>query len=88
MANPKLAAKVTEVLGYAPEDAVLMLPRDGQNWVAQSMDKGPKKFSIGGLVADAIVKTEVRPGGHVLGKWELLTLSTCSGYEVVDGLGK
>ncbi|MGC5627688.1 hypothetical protein ACPYO6_05500 [Georgenia sp. Z1344] len=67
MANPKLAAKVTEVLGCAPEDAVLMLPRDGQNWVAQSMDKGPKKFSIGGLVADAIVKTEVRPGGHVLG---------------------
>ncbi|MGC5614816.1 hypothetical protein [Georgenia sp. Z1491] len=67
MSNAKLVAKVAEVLGYAPEDAVPMLPRDGQNWVAQSMDKGPKKFSVGSLVADAVIKTEVRPGGHVLG---------------------
>ncbi|MGO1509366.1 MAG: hypothetical protein ACTHW4_02215 [Actinomycetales bacterium] len=67
MANPKFVAKVGEVLGHAPEDAVVLLPRDGKNWLAQSMDKGPKKFSIGGLVADSVMSMEVRPGGHVLG---------------------
>lgn len=67
MTNPKLVAQAGEILGHAPEDAVLLLPRDGAQWIAQSMDKGPKKFSIGSMVADSVMKNEVRPGGHVLG---------------------
>ncbi|MGO1562704.1 MAG: hypothetical protein ACTHW7_12875 [Actinomycetaceae bacterium] len=67
MPNPKLAEQVAQVLGYAPDDAQLLLPRDGQQWIQNQMGGGRRKTSIGAAIAGAVFDKDVRTGGHVLG---------------------
>jgi hypothetical protein len=94
MPNPKLAEQVAEVLGHAPDDAQLLLPRDGQQWLQNQMGGGRRKTSIGAAIAGAVLDKDVRTGGHVLGMpgppegpvvlaltpTELVVLSTVAGF--------
>jgi hypothetical protein len=57
MPNPKLAEQVAEVLGHAPDDAQLLLPRDGQQWLQNQMGGGRRKTSIGAAIA-AVMSSE------------------------------